>query len=153
MSPGIWLLYLVLAAGVVGRNPLVTTAAAILIAIATLRLHALLPFLERYSITVGLTFLIVGLLVPFAGGRVGLADVAAGLRSPAGLMAVVGGALSAYMCSLGLGLLEVRPEIMIGLVFGTIIGVAVFGGIPVGPLAAAGLTAVLLRLWGRAAGG
>jgi uncharacterized membrane protein (DUF441 family) len=56
------------------------------------------------------------------------------------------------MCSLGLALLEARPEVMVGLVLGTIVGVAVLGGIPVGPLAAAGLAAVLLDLWQRVRG-
>lgn len=153
MPAGIWMLYLVLVAGVVGRNPLVTAAAAALIALVTLRGQALLPLLEKYSVNVGLTLLIVGLLVPFAGDRVSLGDVLASLRDPAGLLAVAGGALSAYMCGLGLRLLEARPEVIVGLVVGTILGVALLGGIPVGPLAAAGLTAVMLELWRQAAGG
>lgn len=153
MPAGTWMLLLVLMAGVVGRNPLVTAAAAGLLALVTLRAQALLPFLEKYSITAGLTLLIVGLLVPFAGNRVSTEQVLAALRDPAGLLAVAGGALSAYMCGLGLRLLEARPEVMVGLIFGTIVGVALLGGIPVGPLAAAGLTAVMLELWRQALGG
>lgn len=153
VPPGAWLLYLVLAAGLVGRNPLVTAAAAVLIAIATLRAQGLLPLLERYSISVGLTLLIIGLLVPIAAGRMAMGDLLVAVRDPAGLLSVAGGALSAYMCGLGLRLLEARPEVMIGLILGTIVGVVLLGGIPVGPLAAAGFTAVLLELWRQVAGG
>ncbi|MEX2356025.1 MAG: DUF441 family protein [Thermaerobacterales bacterium] len=147
MAQGTWVLYLVLLAGLVGRNPLVTAAAAVLIAIITLRLALLLPVLERYSVNIGLTFMIIGLLAPFAGGRLALQHVIEGLQGIHGLMAVLGGALSAYMCSKGLKLLELEPEVIIGLVAGTIIGVAFLQGIPVGPLAAAGLTAIFLQIF------
>jgi uncharacterized membrane protein (DUF441 family) len=39
-----------------------------------------------------------------------------------------------------------NPEVMIGLLLGTIIGTAFFGGIPVGPLVAAGLAAFVIKL-------
>ncbi|MEX2356024.1 MAG: DUF441 domain-containing protein [Thermaerobacterales bacterium] len=146
ISQGIWVLYLVLAAGVIGRNRLVIAAAAVLITVTTLRLELLVVHLERHSVNIGLTFMIIGLLAPFASGRLTLKHVIKGLRGAPGLMAVAGGALSAYMSSQGLALLALEPEVIIGLVAGTLIGVAVLGGIPVGPLAAAGITAVLLQV-------
>ncbi|HEY8449883.1 MAG TPA: DUF441 domain-containing protein [Bacillota bacterium] len=147
MPSGAWVLLLVLAAGIVGRNPLVIAAAAGLLFTTFVPIPGLLPLMERYSINVGLTLLIVGLLVPFATGRLGLADMITGLRGPLGMISLLGGALAAYMCGKGLELLEVEPEIIVGLVAGTIIGVGLLRGIPVGPLAAAGLTAVMYEMW------
>lgn len=147
MHSGLWVLVLVLLAGVVGRNPLVIMAAGLLLVIAVVPLGPVLTTLERHSVQVGLTLLIIGLLAPFATGRLGLAHMLAGLKGPLGLSALIGGALSAYMCAKGLILLELEPEIIVGLVAGTIIGVAAFSGIPVGPLAAAGLTAVIYEIW------
>lgn len=147
MPNGSWVLLLVLLAGVVGRNQLVISAAGVLLLLVFLPVDGLLPLLERYSINLGLTLLIVGLLIPFANGQLGLADMLSGLRGPLGVAALLGGALSAYMCGKGLLLLELEPEIIVGLVAGTIIGVALLRGIPVGPLAAAGFAAVIYEMW------
>src|SRR5690554_3203609 len=114
LPSGAWVLVIVLAAGVIGRNPLVISAAAILLLIVIFPLHGLLGIMEKYSINVGLTLLIVGLLLPFATGRLGLSDMFAGLKGPLGVSALLGGALSAYMCGKGLLLLEVEPEIIVG---------------------------------------
>ena len=70
------------------------------------------------------------------------------LLTPAGLVAVVGGIAAAYLSGQGLGLLYFKPEIMIGLVLGTVLGVSFFKGVPVGPLGGSGLAAVLLKLIG-----
>jgi len=149
---GVWILYLILAAGIIGHNPLVITAAAILITMVTLNLHPWVPVVERHSINIGLTLLIVGLLTPFAGDRLTFRDVVVGLRGATGLAAVAGGAIAAYMCARGLELLAVEPQVIIGLIVGTILGVAFFRGVPVGPLAAAGLAALFLRALGQGKG-
>lgn len=153
MPEGVWVLYLILAAGIIGTNKLVVTAAALLIAVVTLNLDGWVPLIERHSMNVGLTLLIVGLLTPFAGNRLTFHDVAAGLHGAVGLAAVVGGAVSAYMCARGLELLAWEPEVIIGLVVGTILGVALFRGVPVGPLAAAGFAAIFLKMWRFGQGG
>jgi len=147
VQSGFLVLVLVLAAGIVGRNPLVTAAAGILLLIGSLPWRAPVGLLERYSVQLGLTLLIIGLLAPFAAGRLGLQDMLQGLRGPLGIMALLGGALSAWMCARGLLLLETEPEVIVGLVAGTILGVGLMRGIPVGPLAAAGLTAVIYEVW------
>jgi uncharacterized membrane protein (DUF441 family) len=45
-----------------------------------------------------------------------------------------------------LDLLKVDPQLIVGLVIGSIFGILFMRGIPVGPLMAAGITAFLLRL-------
>lgn len=147
MHSGGWVLLLVLLAGFAGRNPLVTAAAGLLLLLASFPSRAPIMVLERYSIQLGLTLLIIGLLAPFAAGRLGLQDMLQGMRGPLGITALLGGALSAWMCARGLVLLETEPEVIIGLVAGTILGVGLMRGIPVGPLAAAGLTAVIYEMW------
>ncbi|HBR23969.1 MAG TPA: DUF441 domain-containing protein, partial [Firmicutes bacterium] len=46
----------------------------------------------------------------------------------------------------GVNLLETNPQIAGGLVIGSILGVLLLKGIPIGPLAAAGMAAMLLKL-------
>jgi len=92
--------------------------------------------------------LLLSVLAPFARGRIGLRDIIVTFRNLPGLIAVLGGTIAAYVCGEGVILMQARPEITVGLIVGTIIGVALLRGVPVGPLAAAGLTAVLLNLLG-----
>ena len=55
--------------------------------------------------------------------------------------------LATYMNGKGLDLLKMDPQLIIGLVIGSIVGIVMLRGIPVGPLMAAGITAFLLKLF------
>lgn len=96
----------------------------------------------------GLLLLLIAVLTPFALDRVGIAEIWNTFRTPSGIVAIVGGTAAAYLCGQGVVLLQMRPEVIVGLVIGTVIGVSLLKGIPVGPLAAAGITAMLLNLLG-----
>jgi uncharacterized membrane protein (DUF441 family) len=63
------------------------------------------------------------------------------------VLALLGGALATYMNGKGLDLLKVDPQLIIGLVIGSIFGILFMRGIPVGPLMAAGITAFLLKVF------
>jgi uncharacterized membrane protein (DUF441 family) len=58
----------------------------------------------------------------------------------------LGGALATYMNGKGLDLLKVDPQLIVGLVMGSIFGILFMRGIPVGPLMAAGITAFFLQI-------
>ena len=60
------------------------------------------------------------------------------------LLAIVIGILVAWFGGRGVGLLGTQPVLITGLLIGTIIGVSFFGGIPVGPLIAAGILSLML---------
>ena len=141
-------LLLVFTLGLSFGNRLVAGAAGALLVVKMMRSPSLLGLLERRATDAGLFFLLLAVLVPFAVGRVGTRDIVATFRQLPGLVAIVGGALAAYLCGQGVILLQVKPEVTVGLLLGTIIGVALLRGVPVGPLAAAGLTAILLNLLG-----
>lgn len=84
------------------------------------------------------------MLAPLAAGNLRFADVVATLLSPVGLVAVLGGTMSSIMNHKGVDLLQLEPRVAAGVVLGSLVSIAFFGGIPVGPVMAAGLTAVLL---------
>lgn len=88
------------------------------------------------------------MLAPFSLGRVGLSDILGAFRGMPGLAAIAGGAIAAFVCGQGVTLLAARPEVTVGLLLGTLVGVALLRGVPVGPLAAAGVTALILNLFG-----
>ncbi|MDF2627546.1 MAG: hypothetical protein K0R39_1377 [Symbiobacteriaceae bacterium] len=140
------ILLTLMALGVAARNALIVTSAGIVLIMQVMRLDRFFPTLEKRGLEVGLIFLLVSVLVPFATGEVGIREIKSSFTSVTGLAAIIGGILAAVLSGYGVTLLKVSPEVIVGMVVGTIIGVIAFRGIPVGPLAAAGFTAVLLAL-------
>lgn len=140
------ILLTLMALGVAARNSLIVTSAGIVLILQVMRLDRLFPILEVRGLEAGLIFLLMAVLVPFATGEVGWQEIRSSFTSLTGLAAIAGGVLAAVLSGYGVTLLQVKPEVIVGMVVGTIVGVLVFKGIPVGPLAAAGFTAVLLSL-------
>lgn len=146
MKDGELALVIVALTGLLGGNQLLAFAAAALLAVTLVAPPPVIEFLEQYSIQAGILFMTLGLLVPFATGQVGLSSIIRTLLTPAGVVAIVVGAIASYLGLGGLNLLTAKPQVMVGLVAGSILGVYLFGGIPTGPLVAAGFTALLFRL-------
>jgi uncharacterized membrane protein (DUF441 family) len=132
--------------GLIGRSSIITTAACVLLIIKLVHLQRYLPTIERRGIELGLLFLTLAVLVPFASGRVLPKDILAAFTSWTGWVALAGGAVGAYLNSRGLDTLKMDPQLIVGIVLGSIVGVLFLRGIPVGPLMAAGLTAIFLKL-------
>lgn len=140
------ILLTLMALGVAARNSLIVTAAGVVLILQVLRLDRAFPILERRGLEAGLILLLIAVLVPFATGEVGWPEIKGSFTSVGGLAAIAGGIIAAVLSGYGVALLQVKPEVIVGMVVGTVIGVVAFKGIPVGPLAAAGFTAVLLAL-------
>ncbi|HLO04329.1 MAG TPA: DUF441 domain-containing protein [Symbiobacteriaceae bacterium] len=146
MESGRLILLILVAGGVLTRNALIVTAAAVVLICQVLGLYRLFPIMQNRGLEVGLIFLLMAVLVPFATGEVGWVEIRESFTSKVGLAAVAGGIFSAVMSGWGIGLMKVQPQLIVGMVAGTILGVVLFKGIPVGPLAAAGFAAILLSL-------
>ncbi len=142
------LLFLFLVVGLIFGNSLVAASAGTLLVMKLLNSPMLLKIVERHALQWGLLFLLIAVMVPLTKDKVGGRELCQALVTPAGLVALVGGVIAAYLCGQGLSLLFLKPEVIVGLVLGTVLGVSFFKGVPVGPLAAAGLTAILLKLFG-----
>lgn len=132
--------------GLISRSPIITTAACLLLIIKLIHLDRFLPTIERRGLELGLLFLTLGVLVPFASGRISTKDIWATLSTWPGILALAGGAIATFMNAKGLELLKIDPQIIVGLVIGSIFGIIFMRGIPVGPLMAAGITALLMKL-------
>ncbi len=133
--------------GILGKSSVLATASCILLVIKLTRMYSLFPILERRGLELGLMFLMISVLVPFATGKVSPGEIAGSFTSVTGVAAVLGGALATYMNGQGLNMLKLDPELMVGLVVGGIIGIVLFRGIPVGPLMAAGLAALFIKVF------
>jgi uncharacterized membrane protein (DUF441 family) len=141
------LLVILIIIGLIGRSHIITTAACILLVVKLISLDRYLPSIERRGLELGLLFLTMGVLVPFASERISSKDVLSVFTSWPGIIALLGGAIATYMNGKGLELLKMDPQLIVGLVIGSIFGIVFLRGIPVGPLMAAGITAFLLKVF------
>jgi uncharacterized membrane protein (DUF441 family) len=140
------LLVILIVVGLIGRSSIITTAACVLLIVKLLSLDRFLPTVERRGLEMGLLFLTMGVLVPFASEKISYKDVISVFTTWPGIIALMGGAIATYMNGKGLELLKVDPQLIVGLVIGSIFGIIFMRGIPVGPLMAAGITAFLLKV-------
>jgi len=143
---GEWILIALIIIGWIGRSPIITTAACLLLIVKLVHLERFLPSIERRGLELGLLFLTVAVLVPFASGKIQMKDIFQSFAGWTGWAALLGGAAASFLNQKGLGLLKVDPQLMVGIVIGSIAGIVFLRGIPTGPLMAAGLTAILLKL-------
>lgn len=143
-----WSLLAIFIIGLITRNNILAAASGIILVLGVLNLDQFYPLLERRGIEAGLLFLIMAILVPLADGKVSFNALVKTLTSSYGLFAVIGGLLGAYLNAQGITLISIRPDIIPGILIGVVISVAFFGGAPVSPVMAAGITAVLLMLIG-----
>lgn len=140
-------LVLLIVIGLIGRSHIIATAASFLLILKLTHFERFLPTVERRGLELGLLFLTMAVLVPFATGRISLKDVITMFTTFPGILALLGGAIATYMNGKGLDLLKIDPQLILGLVIGSIFGIIFMRGIPVGPLMAAGITALLLKIF------
>ncbi|HHX96409.1 MAG TPA: DUF441 domain-containing protein [Clostridia bacterium] len=132
--------------GILGKAPLIAIAACILMVLKLSHLTHYFPLIERRALEMGLLFLMLSVLTPLARGKFSTSELKAGLFSGIGLFAFLGGAVATHLNEAGLSLLQAHPELLFGLIIGSLIGIIFLGGIPVGPLMAAGLAALFIKI-------
>lgn len=139
------LLLLGLAAlGIISSNSPVTIAMVVLLLLRVLGLQQTFPWLEKYGLTVGIIVLTIGVMTPLASGKISLQMVGQSFLNWKSLLAIAIGILVAYLGGRGAVLMGSQPSVVAGLMIGTVIGVAFFKGVPVGPLIAAGILSLLI---------
>jgi uncharacterized membrane protein (DUF441 family) len=140
------ILLLLLTLGIISNNPAVSISVSLLLMIRLLHVERVFPFLEQYGLQVGITILTIGVLAPIASGRIQPEAMGQAFLHWQSLLAVGIGMFVSYLGARGATLMAGNPNIVTGLLIGTILGVAFFRGVPVGPLIAAGITSALLSI-------
>ncbi|AIQ53136.1 DUF441 domain-containing protein [Paenibacillus sp. FSL R7-0331] len=139
------LLLLGLAAlGIISSNSPVTIAMVVLLLLRVLGLQQAFPWLEKHGLTVGIIILTIGVMTPLASGKISLNTVWQSFFHWKSLTAIGIGMLVAYLGGRGAVLMGSQPTVVAGLLIGTVLGVALFKGVPVGPLIAAGLLSLII---------
>lgn len=137
------LLVILIILGLLSHNSAITISAAVLLIMQQTFLSSHIPLLEKYGIKIGIIILTIGVLSPLVSGKIQLPDLS-GFLSWKMALSISVGVLVAWLAGKGVPLMGEQPILVTGLLIGTIIGVAFLGGIPVGPLIAAGILALLL---------
>ena len=137
------LLVVLILLGILSHNSAITISAAVLLIMQQTFLAQYIPYLEKYGLHVGIVILTIGVLSPLVSGKIQLPGLSA-FVSWKMFIAIAVGIFVAWLAGKGVPLMGEQPVLVTGLVIGTIIGVSFLGGIPVGPLIAAGILALLI---------
>ena len=137
----------ILAMGVFGRNNTIIIASLVALALILLPTGPLLPWLATNGIQAGIFILMLAVLADLGTGRVQVTNLVPELWSVRGVLSLLGGIAASWLSARGIELLVTRPQVTIGLVVGSVIATVFLRGVPIGPLFAAGLTAVFLQVW------
>ncbi len=141
-------LFLLLAISLIAKNQSLLIASGLLIALKSIGLDAKwFDIMQKNGINWGVTVITIAVLVPIATGAIGFKDLGAALKSPYAWIALTAGILVALIAKSGVVLLAEDPHITTALVFGTILAVALFNGVAVGPLIGAGIAYYAMKLF------
>ncbi len=142
------LLYSIIILGLLAQSRVIVLAGFSLLLIKELGLTGLSDFLSNKGIEIGLVFLLMAILAPMVLIPMNWEELKNSLGGWKGLIAIIAGLLATQFNGMGLKLLDNNPQLIVGIIIGSLIGIVLLGGIPVGPLMAAGIAAVLVELIG-----
>ncbi|MBF4520872.1 DUF441 domain-containing protein [Acinetobacter towneri] len=137
-------LIVLLACGVFSQNTAVTIAAGVLIMFRITPLSEFFPLLQQHGLNIGIIILTIGVLTPIASGKIPGDAILKSFLSWKSLLAVAIGVFVAWLGGRGVKLMTNQPDVVAGLLIGTVAGVAVLRGVPVGPLIAAGILTLFI---------
>ncbi|WP_180111751.1 DUF441 domain-containing protein [Acinetobacter sp. YH12136] len=137
-------LIVLLACGIFSQNTAVTIAAAVLIVFRITPLSEFFPLLQQHGLNLGIIILTIGVLTPIASGKLPGEAILKSFLSWKSLLAIAIGVFVAWLGGRGVKLMTNQPDVVAGLLIGTVAGVAVLRGVPVGPLIAAGILSLFI---------
>lgn len=136
----LFVLLILLACGVLSQNHTISIASVVLIIIKISPLAPLvLPYFQKYGLNIGILILTIAVLTPIASGKISGEVILRSFVNIQSLVAIGIGIFVAWLGGRGVTLMMLQPNVVAGILIGTVAGVALFRGVPVGPLIAAGL--------------
>ena len=137
-------LLVLLACGIFSHNSAVTIAAGVLIVFKITPLSEFFPILQQHGLNIGIVILTIGVLTPIASGKIPGEVILKSFLSWKSLLAIAIGLFVAWLGGRGVKLMTHQPNVVAGLLIGTVAGVALLRGVPVGPLIAAGVLSLFI---------
>ena len=131
------------ALGFISHNTTVAISILVLIIVRVTPLNAFFPWVEKRGLTVGIIILTIGVMAPIASGTLPPSTLIHSFMNWKSLLAIAVGCLFRGSAARRL-LMGSQPHLVAGLLVGTVLGVALFRGVPVGPLIAAGIISLFI---------
>ncbi|MCJ7839748.1 DUF441 domain-containing protein [Lederbergia sp. NSJ-179] len=139
---------MLLAIGFIAKNNSLIIAAAVLIILKLIGAdEKIFGVLQTKGINWGVTVITIAVLAPIASGHIGFKELGDAVKSPYAWIALGAGMAVALIAKYGIQLLSTDPHITTALVIGTILAVAVFKGVAVGPLIGAGIAYMAMKIF------
>ena len=129
------------ALGFISHNTTVAISILVLIIVRVTPLNAFFPWVEKQGLTVGIIILTIGVMAPVASGTLPPSTLIHSFMNWKSLLAI---AVGVFVSWRGVSLMGSQPHLVAGLLVGTVLGVALFRGVPVGPLIAAGIISLFI---------
>ena len=140
-------LLLLLAIGLFAKNNSLIFAVVFLLILKLIGIDSkVFSTIQSKGINWGVTVITIAVLAPIASGDIGFKDLLGAFKSSYAWIALISGILVALLAKGGVTLLAKDPHITTALVLGTIISVALFKGVAVGPLIGAGIAYVAMKI-------
>ncbi|MGJ0577500.1 DUF441 domain-containing protein [Xenorhabdus bovienii] len=144
IDPTLLILLVLAGLGIISHNMTVTLAMLFLLIVRITPLNQFFPWVEKYGLTIGILILTVGVMAPIASGKIFAQDIFSSFLNWKSLLAIAVGIIVSWLGSRGVALMSSQPSTVAGLLVGTVLGVALFKGVPVGPLIAAGILSIMI---------
>lgn len=126
----------------IAKDRLLMAAAILLALLAAVDGREALGLLQKSAFPLGIFFLMAFLLLPIATQKISLVNLAGGLLSVKGAVAVAAGLGISFIGGKGVGILTTQPTVLVGVIVGTLMAVLFLDGLPAGLIIAAGLIGV-----------
>ncbi|MDL6711790.1 DUF441 domain-containing protein [Escherichia coli] len=127
------------ALGFISHNTTVAVSILVLIIVRVTPLSTFFPWIEKQII-----ILTIGVMAPIASGTLPPSTLIHSFLNWKSLVAIAVGVIVSWLGGRGVTLMGSQPQLVAGLLVGTVLGVALFRGVPVGPLIAAGLVSLIV---------
>ena len=141
------LLITILIFGFFSRSRVLLITTLFLLIIQELNIKEFFIFFSSHGIEIGLFFLLAAIISSLLLIELDFQKILDYFLSYQGLIAFIAGILATILNKMGLHLLESDSLLITAIVIGSIFGILFFEGIPVGPLMAAGIAVLLIRLY------
>ncbi len=140
-------LFILLVIGYIAKNQSLMVAVIFLFIMKVIGLDTkAFSYLQSKGINWGVTVITIAVLAPIASGEIGFRNLSTAFKTPYAWVALISGMAVALLAKGGITLLAEDPHITTALVFGTILSVALFKGVAVGPLIGAGIAYMAMRI-------
>lgn len=148
MSSNIILL-LILAVAILGKANSIAIATSVLLIIKLAGVDKYVyPYIEKNGTTFGIIIIVAAIMIPIANGSITAENIKDIFKSWIGITALVLSFITTYLSGQGLGYLTVQghSDVMPAMIIGAVGGVALLGGVPVGPLITSGLLVLIIKI-------